>query len=249
MAPFPPTSLSAIGDLRPRLFAGGGDIGIYCWLRSTRIVRSAASANVGLTRPRALSPWRTVRLLSSAFRRASARVTSGSGSSPIEVSRALDPDALTSCLRDPAVDRAVNPETQYAPAAPVPVRAGPADRPYERGGEGFSVASSCVLSQWRTFGQDVRDQTPTGTAVARKSLRPETGSRPPEAPPALRRRASGALRNRAIWYANRPPYCARPVPGAPDVHQIGTGRASDNFLQPRWRRTTTTSGVRIFRDH
>ena len=60
--------------------------------RRSLIVRSAASVNVGTPRPCRSWPWRTSRLLSSTFRRASAKVTSGYGPSPIEVGR---PSILT----------------------------------------------------------------------------------------------------------------------------------------------------------
>ena len=39
---------------------------------------------------------------------------------------AIDPDPLPPCLGDPAIDRPVDPQTQPAPAAPVPVDAGSA---------------------------------------------------------------------------------------------------------------------------
>ena len=48
---------------------------------------------------------------------------------------ALDPDALTPCLRDAARRRPVDPEAQAPSAVPVPVDAGSADCADERGGE------------------------------------------------------------------------------------------------------------------
>ena len=70
----------------------GSGLPVFQPSRWSSMVRSAASANVGTPHPRGSLPWRTARLLSSAFRRASASVISGYGPSPIEVSR---PSILT----------------------------------------------------------------------------------------------------------------------------------------------------------
>ena len=61
---------------------------------------------------------------------------------------AFDPDALPPRLRDAAINGSVNPETQPAPAAPVPVHAGPTDRPHERGGERSRSLRHAFFPQW-----------------------------------------------------------------------------------------------------
>ena len=84
---------------------------------------------------------------------------------------ALDPDALTPCLRDAARRRPVDSKTQAPPAAPVPVHAGSADRAHERGGErsrsfghAFLPQSVYHLLQHYT-GKNTRDTDgPQGTA-------------------------------------------------------------------------------------